>query len=107
MNDESPVFLRTNYYKEILESIPVDQILLRFEARDADQSPHSMNLTYLLPTSYRYSTYFQLDSKSGELKVVRPLDRETIEQFNVPVYAFDEDFKHSAFTLAVIKVFLN
>ena len=101
-NDEPPIFLRRSYEKEIIENAPTGQLIVQLEAKDSDQQ--SSNITYLLPKSYRYADYFDLDSNNGELKLIKSLDREKIDHFYVPVYAFDENFKHHTSTLVNVKV---
>jgi hypothetical protein len=105
-NDEAPVFVRKSYEKEVLENVNINALLLQVEAKDSDDFGHS-NLTYLIPEGYDFSKYFSLNKRNGELKLIKPLDREQHESFDIPIYAFDEDFKHYALTYAHIKVSLN
>ncbi|OTF76912.1 Cadherin-like protein, partial [Euroglyphus maynei] len=101
-NDEPPIFVRRSYEKEIIENVSPGQLIVQLEAKDSDQQ--SSNITYLLPKSYRYADYFDLNSDNGELKLMKSLDREQIDHFYVPVYAFDENFKHHTSTLVNVKV---
>lgn len=87
----------------MLENVRPGLVLVQLEAKDSDQ-PIQSNITYVMPQSYQYASYFQLNQRNGELKLAKQLDREEIEHFHVPVYAFDEDFKHHALTLVHIKV---
>ena len=102
-NDESPVFVRKTYEKEVLENVSMDILLLQVEAKDSDDFGYS-NLTYLIPEGYPYSQYFNLNKRSGELRLIKQLDREIHQSFDIPIYAFDENFKHYALTYARIKV---
>lgn len=103
-NDEPPIFVRRLYEKEIVENASPGQLIVQLEAKDSDQQ--TSNITYLLPKSYRYAEYFELNSNNGELKLMKSLDREQIDHFYVPVYAFDENFKHHTSTLVNVKVSL-
>ena len=103
-NDEPPIFVRRLYEKEIVENASPGQLIVQLEAKDSDQQ--TSNITYLLPKSYRYAEYFELNSNNGELKLMKSLDREQIDHFFVPVYAFDENFKHHSSTLVNVKVSL-
>ena len=89
----------------MLENVRPGLLLAQLEAKDSDQ-PIQSNITYVLPQSYKYADYFQLNHRNGELKLAKQLDREEIEQFHVPIYAFDEDFKHHALTFVHLKVLL-
>ncbi|KAI2811046.1 calcium ion binding, partial [Blomia tropicalis] len=102
-NDESPVFTHPRYEKEVLENVPIGHLLLQLEAKDSDQ-PIQSNITYILSNSYEHYDYFQLDHHTGELKLAKSLDREHIEHFHVPIYAFDEDFQHHALTIVHIRI---
>ena len=97
------MFVRRSYEKEVLENARSGLLLVQVEAKDSDQ-PVQANITYLLPHSYQHAEYFQLNHRNGELLLAKQLDREEIEQFNVPIYAFDENFKHATLTLVQIKV---
>lgn len=102
-NDEAPVFVRRSYEREVLENVRPGVLLVQVEARDSDQ-PVQSNITYVLPHSYQHGEYFQLNHRNGELQLAKQLDREQIEHFYVPIYAFDEDFLHYALTLVHVKV---
>lgn len=97
------MFGRQSYEKEVSENARVGQVLLQVEAKDSDQ-PVQANITYVLPGSYQYADYFEFNHRNGELKLARTLDRETIDEYRIPIYAFDEDFKHYAFTLVHLTV---
>lgn len=103
VNDEKPRFSQDQYVEDISEDVPIGTTLLHLIATDADQ-PQLPNITYLMATSYEYAHQFQLNSRSGELKVVKALDREVVADYWIPVYAFDESFEHYAFTLVHIRV---
>lgn len=103
-NDEPPVFVRRSYEKEIPENAQIGQLIVQLEAKDSDQQLIQPNITYMMPNTYRYAKYFHLNQRNGELKLAKTLDREQLEYFHVPVYAFDDDFKHYASTMINIKV---
>lgn len=108
-NDESPTFVKRLYEKEVLENVRPGIVLVTVEAKDSDQQPpnslqSAFNISYVLPASYQYADTFELNGRTGELKLVKGLDREELEHYHVPIYAFDEDFKHHALTIVHIRV---
>lgn len=52
------------------------------------------NLTYLLPDGYQHRKSFELNSKTGELRLKSSLDRERIASYRIPVIVFDYDYQH-------------
>lgn len=97
------MFVKPAYEKEVSENARIGQLLLQVEAKDSDQ-PVQTNITYVLPSSYQYARWFEFNHRNGELRLAQQLNREVIEEFLIPIYAFDDDFKHHAFTLVHLKV---
>lgn len=55
----------------------------------------SNNLTYLIPDGYQHRKTFELNSKTGELRLQSGLDRERIASYRIPVIVFDALFQHN------------
>lgn len=53
------------------------------------------NLTYLIPDGYQHKKNFELNSKTGELRLKSSLDRERMANYKIPVIVFDMDFQHN------------
>ena len=101
VNDEKPVFLFDNYSTEVLETVKLETVLTTIQAKDLD---FNSVLTYLIPSRHESQKYFKIDSKSGEVKTVGLLDREKKAVHVVPIFVFDNDFKHFEKTYLTVKV---
>uniref|UniRef100_T1KWG2 Cadherin domain-containing protein n=1 Tax=Tetranychus urticae TaxID=32264 RepID=T1KWG2_TETUR len=99
INDEKPIFTQPPYNREILESVTPGTLIATIEAKDADSNS---DLMYLIPPGHEEYKYFSIDQKTGELKTLISLDRETKEIHRIPVFVFDEDYVHSASTIVTV-----
>ncbi|XP_074408582.1 uncharacterized protein LOC102068481 [Zonotrichia albicollis] len=76
LNDNTPVFGKTLYEARVPENLPVETVVLRVRATDADAGSNG-RLSYSLgsvPDSVR--ALFTIDSESGEVRTAGPLDFE-------------------------------
>ncbi|XP_055990500.1 protocadherin Fat 4 [Sorex fumeus] len=85
-NDNAPVFSSATYRASLLESLPVGAAVLALNASDADDGVNS-ELAYSI-TSGDSLGQFSVDP-SGQLRVLRPLDRETQSFYNLVVQVHD------------------
>ncbi|RWS30129.1 Cadherin-like protein 3 [Leptotrombidium deliense] len=101
INDEIPKFAENVYTNHVLESLPPDSILMRLEAHDLDVASH---LTYLIPCGHIAYRSFAVNPETGVLVTRTKLDRETQPIHRIPVYVFDDDYKHHDLTLIQIQL---
>lgn len=85
-NDNPPVFDKTLYSIDIIETIPLNTVLIHFHATDADElNTLNSQIEYRLYNQ----TKFALDSKTGQLRLISKLDREETPSYEFDVIAFD------------------
>ncbi|XP_078506861.1 protocadherin gamma-A10-like [Lissotriton helveticus] len=89
VNDNAPVFNQSVYKIKILENMPTGTVVTTIEATDKDHGVNSI-LTYSF-TKIRENVIlkFQLDSKTGEISLISPLDFEETERYEFEVQATD------------------
>lgn len=102
VNNHSPVF--DNVFKriEISEKSEVGKVVGRFEAFDSDSELNG-KIHYVIVSGNSDDT-FGIRSESGLLKISKPLDRETIDQYELTIEARDNGL-HSltgTMTLSVV-----
>ncbi|PFX21141.1 Cadherin EGF LAG seven-pass G-type receptor 2 [Stylophora pistillata] len=84
-NTHKPVFQQRIYRQRISEATAVDGRVLVVKATDNDQGLNA-KLTYAIEQSL---PEFKINSKTGEITVSHPLDRETTSQYRFEVSATD------------------
>ena len=84
-NTHKPIFEKRIYRQRISEATAVDGRVLVVKATDDDQGLNA-KLTYAIEQSLRD---FKINSKTGEVTVSYPLDRETTPQYRFEVSATD------------------
>ncbi|XP_017282099.1 protocadherin-20 [Kryptolebias marmoratus] len=86
VNDNAPHFFQCHYKVEVEENNQPGVILLQVSASDAD-SGYNGRVTYRL---HEYtSAIFSIDSVTGQLSALAPLDREQQGAYNLTVFARD------------------
>ncbi|XP_064581302.1 protocadherin gamma-B5-like isoform X4 [Zonotrichia leucophrys gambelii] len=88
-NDNPPVFSKNLYEARIAENLPVESVVLRVRATDADAGSNG-RVSYSLgsvPDSVR--ALFTIDSESGEVRTAGPLDFEEKNKYVFGVEARD------------------
>ena len=88
-NDNAPKFDKEFYSANISENLPLQTMILHFQAIDIDEenTPNSQ-VEYQFANETNQNV-FSLDSKTGELILIGPLDREHISFYEFDVIAFD------------------
>ncbi|CAG9865049.1 unnamed protein product [Phyllotreta striolata] len=93
-NDNVPEFLQSNYYGTISESAPIQSLILTntsdplvIKAFDADSEGNSL-LEYTIVENLP-RRYFEIDSNTGAIRVIRLLDHETHASFTFHVQVSD------------------
>ncbi|NXF99818.1 PCDGD protein, partial [Sakesphorus luctuosus] len=88
-NDNPPVFSKSVYEARVAENLPAGSLVLRVRATDADAGSNGV-------VSYSFgnvpdvvSTLFAVNSESGEIRTVGPLDFEEKRKYRFGVEATD------------------
>ena len=84
-NTHKPIFQQCIYQQRISEATSVDGRVLIVKATDGDQGLNA-KLTYAIEQSLRD---FKINSKTGEITVLHPLDHKTTSQYRFEVSATD------------------
>ncbi|KAF7662652.1 hypothetical protein LDENG_00230690 [Lucifuga dentata] len=85
-NDNSPVCEKSLYAESVPEDSPAGRLILQVSATDADIRSNAQ-ISYELQGAG--SELFTIDSDTGELKTLQPLDREKREELSFKVRAVD------------------
>ncbi|XP_066154165.1 protein dachsous [Euwallacea fornicatus] len=89
MNDNPPVFEKSQYCLSVLESLPINSQITQITAVDADTG-NNARITYRLVLSNHSNDYvFGIFPNSGWLYLNGSLDREIKDRFNLIVSAKD------------------
>ncbi|KAK0395736.1 hypothetical protein QR680_001405 [Steinernema hermaphroditum] len=106
VNDNTPKFVEKDITIEVFENESVGKVLARLKAEDADESD---TVYYQLRDSYE--GFFDLDKKSGVLRLSKGLDRERTNKYELHVLASnspelkeDESFDEALVTIFVADV---
>ncbi|XP_030001929.1 protocadherin beta-15-like [Sphaeramia orbicularis] len=87
-NDNEPVFSQNMYKASLPENSPLDTIVLTVSATDADEGVNG-DVTYAFDHVSDKKQIFSLDSKTGEVKVVGPIDYEKESSYEMQISAKD------------------
>ncbi|XP_058704978.1 protocadherin beta-15-like [Poecile atricapillus] len=89
VNDNAPVFTQKTYVCKVLENSPQGSAVLRVVAADRDTGVNG-DITYEFsqPLSQTDSP-FTIDSRSGEIRLTKPLDYEAAQSHELSVRATD------------------
>ena len=90
VNDCSPKFVLDSYNVEVSEATPRDSVILKVNAKDQDTG-YNQELEYSIrPGQDNSSDMFSIHPVSGEVRMVRPVDRERQAVHNFLVVATDK-----------------
>ncbi|NWS47934.1 PCDG2 protein, partial [Probosciger aterrimus] len=88
-NDNAPVFSQAEYTVRVAEDVPVGSVLVTLTASDADEGLNG-HVKYLLKKiTEKASRIFELDAETGALTLVRSLDFEEGDSYEMQVQARD------------------
>ncbi|XP_015922304.1 neural-cadherin-like isoform X1 [Parasteatoda tepidariorum] len=76
VNDNPPLFHRSEYHENIKQDTPVGSNVLRIAASDEDADNNGVVVYSLFPTSSEYRGYFSINPESGWISLKKSLDRE-------------------------------
>lgn len=90
INDNPPTFLDSPYLAYVMENVvpPASgAYVLTVRAHDADSAPHNGQVRYFLKEGD--ADLFRVNATSGEVVLLRPLDRETQPEYVLTLVAMD------------------
>nr|XP_054593999.1 protocadherin beta-15-like [Nothobranchius furzeri] len=88
-NDNAPVFSQEVYKASLPENSPLDTLVVRVSATDADEGPNGEVIYTFDHMSDDHVSHFTLDDKTGEIKVIGPIDYEAGNSIELRVRAKD------------------
>ncbi|XP_053423151.1 protocadherin beta-15-like [Nycticebus coucang] len=89
VNDNAPEFAQTLYKAQVPENSPVGSLVVRVSARDLDAGTNGQISYSLFYSSQEISKTFELSSLTGEIRLVKKLDFETISSYELDIEASD------------------
>lgn len=104
VNDNPPVFTSLEYHVHVREDFPVGNYITSVSAYDYDAGTNA-DITYNI-ASGNDNGHFQLEGKTGSIRLIRALDYEDATEFNLTVQASDGGIvlKNVAFAVVFISV---
>ncbi|KAL5111913.1 Protocadherin-11 X-linked [Taenia crassiceps] len=88
LNDSPPIFSQTLYLSKIPENLPVNTIVDKVQANDADIGLNGA-VRYLIKAKNGLREWVKLDPVSGQIYTAAIFDREKMESINFTVIAMD------------------
>nr|XP_051700031.1 protocadherin beta-8 [Oryctolagus cuniculus] len=89
VNDNAPEFGQPLYRVQVPEDSPTGFLLLRVSATDADTGLHAQTSYSLFQASDEISKTFELNARTGEIRLKKQLDFENIQSYEVTIEARD------------------
>lgn len=93
INDNPPIFLDSPYLAYVMENIvpPNDGYVITVNALDVDTPPFNNQVRYFLKEGD--SDLFRINASSGEISLMRALDREEQAEYSLTLVAMDSGEK--------------
>ncbi|NXO75550.1 PCDG7 protein, partial [Sitta europaea] len=88
-NDNAPVFSQAEYTVRVPEDVPVGSVLLTLTAADADEGLYGRVKYSIQKITERAAQIFQLDSDTGAITLLRSLDFEEGDSYELDVQGWD------------------
>uniref|UniRef100_A0A4X2JSK1 Cadherin domain-containing protein n=1 Tax=Vombatus ursinus TaxID=29139 RepID=A0A4X2JSK1_VOMUR len=89
VNDNAPVFAQSRYEVQVPENSPIGSLVVMVSARDLDIGNNGQILYSLFHRSEEISKTFEVNENSGEVRMRKKLDFETIQSYEVDIEATD------------------
>ncbi|XP_041055633.1 protocadherin-16-like [Carcharodon carcharias] len=102
VNDNPPIFNRTQYKVTVSENVAVGTEIVRLAAHDPDSGQNS-ELRYTI-TSGDENGQFAVSETTGIVRLVKPLDREARDRHTFIIQVTDSQGPHSNFALVPLMV---
>ncbi|XP_074100856.1 cadherin-related tumor suppressor fat [Cotesia typhae] len=89
INDNAPVFLDSPYLAYVMENMvpPGGGFVIQVKAYDADTPPYNDQVRYFLKEGD--TDLFRINASTGDIFLLRPLDREMIPDYTLTLVAMD------------------
>lgn len=84
VNDNPPLFHRSEYHENIKQDTDVGDNVLRVAATDEDADKNGVVIYSLYPSSREDDGYFEINEESGWIRLKKPLD-VSIKMFSVSI----------------------
>ncbi|XP_031443108.1 protocadherin beta-15-like [Clupea harengus] len=88
-NDNAPLFSQNVYKASLPENSPLDTLVMTVNATDADEGPNGEVSYEFSLISSKARGAFSLNTKTGEIKVIGPIDFEDESKYELLVEAKD------------------
>ncbi|NWY20992.1 PCDGC protein, partial [Aphelocoma coerulescens] len=88
-NDNAPVFSQAEYTVRVPEDVPVGSVLVTVTATDADEGLYGQVKYSMKKETDTASDIFHLDAETGAIKLLRILDFEEGDSYELEVQAYD------------------
>ncbi|XP_069932323.1 protocadherin beta-15 [Oryctolagus cuniculus] len=88
-NDNAPAFVQPLYEAQLPENSPVGSLVVRVSARDLDAGTNGEISYSLIYSSQEISKTFALSSLSGEVRLIKKLDFESVSSYELDIEATD------------------
>ncbi|KAM5299025.1 protocadherin beta-15-like [Ctenodactylus gundi] len=89
VNDNAPEFTQTFYKVQIPENSPLGSLVVKVSAQDLDTGTNGDITYFLFYSSQETGKTFELSSLSGEVRLIKTLDFETISSYELDIQASD------------------
>uniref|UniRef100_A0A096LZP6 Protocadherin 1 gamma 14 n=1 Tax=Poecilia formosa TaxID=48698 RepID=A0A096LZP6_POEFO len=92
VNDNAPAFIKDNYISQVMENNPPGVSLLQVHAKDPDLGQNARISYYLIDSEINgnpASTYFSVNTESGDIQSLRSFDYEQLKEYKIRVKAQD------------------
>ncbi|XP_007473839.1 protocadherin beta-2-like [Monodelphis domestica] len=106
-NDNAPVFSQSRYDVQIPEDSPINSLVVAVSAKDLDTGNNAEISYSLFRASQSIRKTFQLNEKSGELRLKQKLDFETCQSYTIDIQATDGGGLSGKCTVLVLVKDLN
>ncbi|KAI2539354.1 protocadherin beta-15 precursor [Homo sapiens] len=88
-NDNAPEFVQALYEVQVPENSPVGSLVVKVSARDLDTGTNGEISYSLYYSSQEIDKPFELSSLSGEIRLIKKLDFETMSSYDLDIEASD------------------
>ncbi|CAF1547515.1 unnamed protein product, partial [Didymodactylos carnosus] len=94
LNDQPPIFDKQMYEMNISETTKLDSVVLQVVASSRDPVSNG-NITYSIINNNSNISYFKIDSNTGMIKLIKPLDYEHEKYISFIVEAIEENMSQN------------
>ncbi|NXB85368.1 PCDG5 protein, partial [Vidua chalybeata] len=106
-NDNAPVFSQAEYTVRVPEDVPVGSVLVTVTANDSDDGPNGYVKYSIQKITEKASQIFRLDTDTGAVTLLRSLDFEESNSYELEVQAHDGGGLSDTAKIAVTVIDVN